>query len=146
MKYKPRHELPHFATRFIMHCGEALIAGGFIPSEVTSHRAVYQRDRLCLAVEWEPHHQVLMVSFGHRKEVASMVQRTVIGSSYNAFLEAAGLDARLPEKIETDDRIEARLAAAFDVISQTLVSIAERYRELEPRAWSLMRQLQGRGG
>jgi hypothetical protein len=144
MRYKPRHELPHFATRFIMACGEALIGAGFVPAEVTSHRAFYQRDRLCLAVEWEPHHQNLLVSFGHRKEVAGRVQRTVIGSSYNAFLEAAGIDARLPESVEVDDRLEARLTAAFDTISRTLPTLAERYRELESRAWSLMRQPAGR--
>jgi hypothetical protein len=141
--YKPRHDLPHFATRFIMRCGDALIAAGFVPSEVTPHRAVYERDRVCLAVEWEPHHRALMVSFGHRKEVVTRVQRTVIGSGYNAFLEAAGLEERLPDRLEVDDQLESRLAAAFDIISRTLPTIADRFRELESRAWTLMRRPMG---
>jgi hypothetical protein len=141
--YKPRYDLPHFATRFILRCGEALIEAGFVPSEVTPHRAVYERDRLCLAVEWEPHHRTLLVSFGHRKELVTRVRRTVIGSSYNAFLEAAGLDERLPDSLEADEQLDARLSAAFDIISRTLPVIVERFRELESRAGKLMRRPMG---
>jgi len=131
--------LPHFATNFIFGCAKALIAAGMEPEAVSPHRVVYRRGQLRLCAEWEPERRALAVSLGHRRGDANVGDaHTAVGWRYNLLLEAAAVDARLPEG--SGAGIQASLTEAVRVISRTLPDLVERYRELEPRARELARR------
>jgi len=86
----------HFATRFILGAGEALMRAGFEPEEVTPQRVVYRNGHVLLAAHWDAATGAVVVRLGHRRATQGMSDRISLGADYNGLLAAAGAGERLP--------------------------------------------------
>jgi len=122
----------HFATRFILGAGEALMSAGFEPEEVTPQRVVYRNGHVLLAAHWDAAAGAPVVRLGHRRATQGMSDRISLGADYNGLLEAAGAGERLPAGGAADPRIT--LDAAIAVLVATLPRILAGLPALENRA------------
>jgi len=120
----------HFATRFILAAGEALMRAGFEPAEVSPQRVVYRCGQVLLAAHWDDRAGIPVIRLGHQR--GGPGNRVDLGAGYNDLLAVAGLAERTPTAPGADPASD--LAAAARVLDATLDAVVAQLPVLEGRA------------